>query len=60
MKLSLAFLFLTILLLCGVLLRAANNDRKLLKIQTVKQEVIKHKQGKDMEFVPNVMLLMVS
>jgi hypothetical protein len=43
-----------------MLLRAANNDRKLIKIQTVKQEVIKHKPGKEMEFFPNIMVLMVS
>jgi len=57
MKLSLVFLFLTILLLSGVLLRAANNDRKLIKHKNVKQELTKVTVIKDMEFVPNIILL---
>jgi|GEM_PF-6967669 len=57
MKLSLVLLFLTILLLCGVLLRAANNDKKVIRIQKMKQEVTSVQTTKDMELVPNVILL---
>lgn len=57
MKLSLILLFLTILLLCGVLLRAANNNKKLVKIENIKEEVTSIEISKDMEFVPNIILL---
>jgi len=57
MKLSLAILFLTILLLCGVLLRAANSDRKLMRVQKVQQEVTTVQVVNDMQLLPNVILL---
>jgi len=57
MKLSLVLLFLTILLLCGVLLRAANNDRKLIRVQKINHEVTSVQITKDMQLVPNVILL---
>lgn len=57
MKRLLIVLFLTILLPCGVLLRAANNNRKILKMENVKEEVTKTDMKKDMDFLPNVVLL---
>ena len=57
MKLSLTILFLAILLLCGVLLHAANSDRKLMKIQKVKQETTSVQLANDMQLLPNVVLL---
>jgi len=57
MKLSLTILFLAILLLCGVLLHAANSDRKLMKIQKVKQETTSVQLANDMHLLPNVILL---
>ena len=57
MKLSLAILFLTILLLCGVLLRAANPERKLIRVQKPQQEVTTAKVPNDMLLLPNVILL---
>jgi hypothetical protein len=57
MKLSLIILFLTVLLLCGVLLHAANNNRKVFKIENLKEEVTKAELKRDMEFFPNVVLL---
>jgi hypothetical protein len=56
MKLSLIVLFLTILLLCGVLLRAANNTCKVIRMKYVKEEVTKMEVKKEMEFLPNVIL----
>lgn len=57
MKLSFALFFLTILLLCGLMLRAANHDRKLIRVENVKQEITKVQVTKDMELVPNIILL---
>jgi len=57
MKLSLAILFLTILLLCGVLLRAANSNSKLTRVQKEQQEVTTVHVANDMELLPNVILL---
>jgi hypothetical protein len=57
MKLSLIVLFLTILLLCGILLRAANNNRKIIRMENVKEEVTENNLKKDMNFLPNVVLL---
>ena len=57
MKLSFAILFLTILLLCGVLLRAANSDRKLIRVQKAQQEVTTAKVPNDMLLLPNVIIL---
>jgi hypothetical protein len=57
MKLSLAVLFLTILLLCAVLLRAANNNCKVIRLKRVKDEVTKVEVKKEMQFLPNVILL---
>ncbi|HEY6955440.1 MAG TPA: hypothetical protein VI385_09355 [Flavisolibacter sp.] len=56
MKLSLILLFLTILLLCGVLLRAANNNCKVIKMKYV-QEDVTEAEVKDMQLFPNVVLL---
>jgi len=57
MKLSLILLFLTILLLCGVLLRAANNNCKVIKMKYVKEDVTEAEVKKDMQLFPNVVLL---
>ena len=57
MKLSLAILFLTFLLLCGVLLRAANPERKLIRVQKAQQEVTTAKVPNDMLLLPNVIIL---
>lgn len=57
MKLSLILLFLTILLLCGVLLRAANNHCKVIKIKYVKEDVTEVEVKKDMQLFPSVILL---
>ena len=57
MKRSLIILFLTVLLPFGVLLRAANNNPKIIRIENVKEEVTKNEVKKDMDFLPNVVLL---
>lgn len=57
MKLSLILLFLTILLLCGVLLRAANNNCKVIKIKYVKEDVTEVEAKGDMQLFPSVILL---
>jgi len=57
MKPSLIVLFLTILLLCGVLLRAAGNNKKLVKTENIKEEVTAVEVKKEMNFLPNVILL---
>jgi hypothetical protein len=57
MKLSLIVLFLTILLLCGVLLRAAGNNRCTIRTHRVQEAVTEVQVKKDMQLVPNVILL---
>jgi hypothetical protein len=57
MKPSLIVLFLTILLHCGVLLRAADNNRCTARTQHVQEAVTEVKVKKDMQLVPNVILL---
>jgi hypothetical protein len=56
-KISLAVLFLTVLLLFGVLLRAANNTKRTFTIEKAKgaEPIVEIK--KDMELVPVVILL---
>ncbi|MGZ3881602.1 MAG: hypothetical protein ACXVBF_09710 [Flavisolibacter sp.] len=57
MKRSLIVLFLTILLLWGVLLRAANHSCKAIRMKHVTEDVTKVEVKKEMEFLPNVILL---
>ena len=57
MKRLLIVLFLTILFPCGVLLPAANNNSKILEMENVKEEVTGTDMKKDMDFLPNVVLL---
>jgi hypothetical protein len=47
-----------VMLLCGVLLRAANNHgSKFVNTNTVKEKITKIEVKKNMEFVPNIFLL---
>jgi hypothetical protein len=57
MKRSLIVLFLTILLLCGVLLRAASNNLCTTKIQHVQEDVTQSEVKTDMQFLPNIVLM---
>jgi hypothetical protein len=57
MKPSLIILFITILLLCGALLRAAGISRKLIRIEKVKNQTKIVEVKKDMHFIPTVILL---
>ncbi|MGZ3853912.1 MAG: hypothetical protein ACXVBX_14035 [Flavisolibacter sp.] len=57
MKRSLIVLFLTILLLCGILLRAANHNCKVIRMKHVTEDVTKVEVKREMEFLPNVILL---
>jgi hypothetical protein len=57
MKLSLIILFLTILLLCGVLLRAAGNSIKTIKAEKTDEQSRQARPEKDMSFIPQLILL---
>jgi len=57
MKRSLVLFFLTILLLCAAFLHAANNNKGHFKVKKEKKEAIKMEVQKNMEFVPNVIVL---
>jgi hypothetical protein len=57
MKRSLVVLFLTILLLCGVFLRAASNSVHTNRMQHREREVMGTEVKKDMQFLPNVVLM---
>jgi hypothetical protein len=57
MKRSLIVLFLTILLLCGVLLRAASNNLCATRMQHVQEDVTESELKKDMQFLPNIVLM---
>lgn len=53
---TLIIIFLTALLLCGVLLRAADN-KAILKNNERKNELKKEALKKDMELMPGILLL---
>ena len=57
MKLSLILTFLGIMLLCGMLLHAANNNKKQLVIEKETERVTIVEIKKDMQLVPNALLL---
>jgi len=56
MNRSLIILFLAILLLCGAFLRAATNN-KATHIKKANGQVTKVEVKKEMEFIPNLILL---
>jgi hypothetical protein len=56
-KVSLILLFLTVSLLLGVLLRAANNSKKSLPVKKLKETVTSVEIKSDAKFVPDVILL---
>lgn len=56
MKPAVMLTFLGIMLLCGVLLHAANNNKKQLIIKKRTEDVTIVKPEKDMRLVPNVLL----
>jgi hypothetical protein len=57
MKLSLIVTFLVVMLLSAVLLRAASNNKKQLIIETKTERVTIVELKKDMQLIPNVLLL---
>jgi len=57
MKPTLILLFLTILLLCGLLLRAANNSNPDIDTGKADEKVTQAEANKNMEFTPNIILL---
>lgn len=56
MKPAVMLTFLGIMLLCGVLLHAANNNKKQLIIKKRTEDLTIVKPKKDMRLVPNVLL----
>lgn len=57
MKRSLIILFVSILLLCGLLLRAAGISKAPIKLPASKKEAIKIETKKAPEFIPGSVLL---
>lgn len=57
MKPQLILTFLGVMLLCGMLLRAASNNKKQLVIEKETEEVTVVELKKEMQFVPNAFLL---
>jgi hypothetical protein len=53
----LVVVFLTILLLCGVFLRAASNSVRTNRMQHTEREVMNAGVKNDMQFLPNVVLM---